>query len=102
MNKPLHRLLSGFIRMHILHHTEEGDICGHWMMGELRHHGYDISPGTLYPMLRSLERDGWIKSRKEKSPGLRTLYRITPKGRTALHEARARLRELFREVAKPS
>jgi PadR family transcriptional regulator len=88
--------------MHVLHHAEEGNLCGNWMIGELRHHGYNISPGTLYPMLRAMERDGWIKGRVEKSPGRRTLYRITPQGRVALKEARARLRELFHEVGSDS
>lgn len=100
MDKPLQRVLSGFIRMHVLHHAELGPLCGNWMIGELRHHGYNISPGTLYPLMRAMERDGWIRSRKEKAPSLRILYRITPKGRAALQEVRARLRELFREVAR--
>ena len=57
---PLQRVLAGFIRMHVLHHAEEGSLCGNWMIEELRHHGYRISAGTLYPMLRTMERDGWI------------------------------------------
>ena len=73
-DKPLQRVLSGFIRMHVLHHAEEGDLCGHWMIGELRHHGYNISPGTLYPMLRQMEKDGWIKGRDEQGGSRRRLY----------------------------
>ena len=84
--------------MHVLHHGEEGNLCGNWMIEELRHHGYKISAGTLYPMLRTMERDGWIKGRDEKHGTRRRLYRITPKGRTALKEVRARLQELFKEV----
>jgi len=99
IEKPLQRVLSGFIRMHVLHHAEEGDLFGNWMIEELRHHGYKISAGTLYPMLRTMENDGWIKGRDEKDGMRRRLYRITPKGRKALEEARARLRELFKEVA---
>ena len=98
VDKPLQRVLSGFIRMHVLHHAEEGDLFGHWMIEELRHHGYKISAGTLYPMLRTMERDGWIKGRDEKDGARRRFYRITPKGRKALKEVRARLQELFREV----
>ena len=97
-DKPLQRVLSGFIRMHVLHHAEEGDLFGHWMIEELRHHGYTISAGTLYPMLRTMEKDGWIRGRDEKGGARRRLYRITPKGRKALKEVRARLQELFREV----
>ncbi len=100
LEKPLQRLLSGFIRMHVLYHAEEGDLCGNWMIGELRHHGYNISPGTLYPMLRSMEKDGWLTSRAEEGGSRRVLYRITPSGREALKEVRAKLQELFREVGK--
>lgn len=98
VDKPLQRLLSGFIRMHVLHHAADGGLFGHWMIKELLHHGYDISAGTLYPMLRAMEKDGWIKGRTEVGGSRRRLYRITPKGRTALKKAQARLAELFREV----
>jgi len=97
-DKPLQRVLAGFIRMHVLHHAEEGDLCGNWMIEELRHHGYKISAGTLYPMLRTMEKDAWIKGRDEKGGARRRLYRITPKGRVALKEVRSRLQELFHEV----
>lgn len=97
-DKPLQRVLSGFIRMHVLHHAEEGNLFGLWMIEELRHHGYHMSPGTLYPMLRGMEKDGWIKGRSEEGGTRRRYYRITPKGRLALTEVRARLKELFREV----
>jgi len=85
--------------MHVLHHAKEGDLFGHWMIEELRHHGYKISAGTLYPMLRTMEKDGWIRGRDEKGGARRRLYKITPKGRKALKEVRARLQELFKEVA---
>jgi len=46
-------LLSGFIRLHVLHHAAEGDLYGQWMIEELARHGYRVSPGTLYPMLHA-------------------------------------------------
>lgn len=98
--KSLHRVLAGFVRMHVLHHAEEGELYGQWMMEELRHHGYKISPGTLYPMLKTMVKDGWLTSREEKDGNRRTLYRITPHGAEALQEVRAKLKELFNEVGK--
>ena len=98
LDKPLQRILSGFIRMHILHHAAEGGVYGNWMIEELRHHGYRISAGTIYPLLRGMERDGWLAGKTEKGGARRTLYRITPAGRRALREARTRLNELFRET----
>jgi DNA-binding PadR family transcriptional regulator len=92
-------LLSDLIRLHILHHAVEGELYGHWMIEELRRHGYRISPGTLYPMLHALERKGYLKCRTEGSGRrARRLYRATPKGRKALAAAKDRVRELFGEL----
>ncbi len=88
--------------MHVLHHAAVGGVYGNWMIEELRHHGYKISPGTLYPMLRAMEKDGWIAGKDAADGTRRRLYKITPAGRRALKEARAKLRELFSEVAKSS
>jgi PadR family transcriptional regulator, regulatory protein PadR len=100
LDKPLQRLLGGFIRMHVLHHADDGGVYGNWMIEELRRHGYKISPGTLYPMLRAMEKDGWIRGKREAGGTRRHLYTITTKGRKALRAARAKLRELFSEVAR--
>lgn len=92
-------LLSGFVRLHVLHHAVEGEIYGQWMIEELAHHGYRLSPGTLYPMLRSLERKGYLVSEERRvGRSLRRLYRATPLGREALALARGKLRELFGEL----
>jgi len=94
-------LLAGFVRMHILHHAAEGDLYGLWMIEELGHHGYKMSPGTLYPMLHALERKGYLKSRRKRiGRTYRRFYRATPLGRKALAVVRAHLNELFDEVAR--
>jgi|SRR6516164_8001598 DNA-binding PadR family transcriptional regulator len=93
-------LLSGLVRLHVLHHAAEGDLYGNWMIEELARHGYRISPGTLYPMLHALERKGYLISRTERAGrSQRRIYRATPYGTEALRVARERLRELVREVA---
>lgn len=92
-------LLSGFIRIHILHHAAEGDVYGQWIIEELARHGYRLSAGTLYPMLHSLERRGYLRSREKRlGRTARRLYRTTPRGKAALEEAKERLRELVGEV----
>ena len=78
-------LLSGFVRLHVLHHAAEHEIYGQWMIDELARHGYDLSPGTLYPMLHAMEQRGYLRSRKERAGRtIRTLYRATALGRRAL------------------
>jgi DNA-binding PadR family transcriptional regulator len=91
--------LSGFIRLHILHHATKEPLVGHWMIEELRRHGYRLSPGTLYPMLRGMEEKGYLRS-TEKREGRRFWreYRATASGRKALAAAKAKLRELFHEL----
>ncbi len=92
-------LYSGLIRLHVLHHAAERPIYGSWLIKELREHGYEISPGTLYPMLHGLANKGYLKMRQE-GPGKRAkrLYTITAQGRAALADAKGKVRELFGEL----
>jgi DNA-binding PadR family transcriptional regulator len=96
-----HDLLSGFIRIHILHHAAEGPIYGQWIIEELARHGYRLSPGTLYPMLRAMEEKGYLTAHEDQGgPGgrRRRLYTATMLGREGFAIARERLRELIGEV----
>ena len=89
----------GAVRLHILHHAAEGEIHGAWMAEELKTHGYEISPGTLYPTLHRLEADGLLVSEPRVVDGRgRRVYRATAAGRAALAEDRKALAELAREV----
>ena len=95
----MRNIFLGFIRIHILHHAYEGEIFGVEMMDELRRHGYLISSGTLYPILHSLEEDGYLTRRDEVVSGkVRKYYRITEKGINALGEAKKKIQELVEEV----
>ena len=90
-----HDLLSGLVRLHVLHHAAQHPVYGQWMIDELARHGYRLSPGTLYPMLAKMERDGYLTSRTERDGRTsRKFYNITEKGREGLTVARVRLREL--------
>ncbi|HDN50228.1 MAG TPA: PadR family transcriptional regulator [Thermoplasmatales archaeon] len=93
------KFFLGFIRIHLLYHADKGEIYGVEMMEELRRHGYAISPGTLYPILHSLERDGYLVSNSKNVHGkVRRYYRITRRGEQILKEARKKIRELIDEV----
>lgn len=54
-------IFLGLWKIHILHHAAEGGVVGNWMLEELRHHGYEVSPGTLYPILARMEHFGWLR-----------------------------------------
>jgi PadR family transcriptional regulator, regulatory protein PadR len=92
-------LYGGLIRLHILHHASKAPVFGLWFIEELGRHGYKLSPGTLYPLLHSLERKGYLCSISERSgKTLRRMYQATPQGRKALRSARQKVSELFGEL----
>jgi DNA-binding PadR family transcriptional regulator len=89
-------LYSGLIRLHILHHACEGDFFGLGMIEELGRHGYKLSSGTMYPLLHSLEKRGFLVSKEKREGKLyRKVYATTPIGRKALVTAKEKVRELF-------
>jgi DNA-binding PadR family transcriptional regulator len=95
----MREFLRGAVQLHILHHASEEEIHGAWMSAELAGHGYEISPGTLYPTLHRLEEEGLLTSRSAVVGGhTRRLYKITAEGRTVLARTREALRELSEEV----
>src|SRR5262245_54113960 len=91
----------GFIKIHILHHASHGPVFGLALIHELARHGYNVSPGTVYPILHALERTGYL-ARQECVVGgkVRKYYRITVRGREALAEAREKIAELVTEVLR--
>ncbi len=91
----------GFVKMHILHHAALEPIYGLAMMEELRHHGYDISPGTLYPVLHQMEATGYLVREDRVVNGkIRKYYTATDRGHAALMEAREKIAELVSEVVQ--
>jgi PadR family transcriptional regulator PadR len=97
--KIMRDILLAFVRVHILHHATEERIFGLAMMDELKRHGYDIGPGTLYPMLHALEKSGALTSTRDVRNGkVRKYYRTTNAGDALLGEMRAKIGELVDEV----
>ncbi|KPU62804.1 PadR family transcriptional regulator [Thermococcus sp. EP1] len=95
----MRRLILGFMGLHILHHASKEPISGSFMMKELKKHGYNVSPGTIYPLLQKMESLGLLKSHWEIRNGRRIrFYEITPKGFQMLEEGKKRIRELCTEI----
>jgi PadR family transcriptional regulator PadR len=94
-------LLTGFTRLHILHHAAEMEIYGQWMIDELSRHGHRLSLGTLYPMLHAMERKGHLRSRAQRQGLLaRKLYKATRLGKQGLTLAKVRFRQFTGEAMK--
>jgi PadR family transcriptional regulator, regulatory protein PadR len=93
-------LFLGFVKMHILYHAGEEPIYGAWLIDELARHGYSLSPGTLYPMLHSLGKEGLLTCEKRVVEGkARKYYTLTEAGQKALADGRERATELLREIS---
>ena len=91
----------GFIKIHILHHATKRPVYGLWLIEELSRHGYKLSPGTLYPILHSLEKKEYLKCYQETVEGkIRKYYKTTAKGKKALIKAKGKIKELVNEVFK--
>lgn len=91
--------LRGFTKLYALWRGSRRDAYGMAILREMRDVGFDLSPGTLYPTLAKLEREGDITWRKQLVGGrIRKTYRLTPKGRKELDEVRERLRIIVRLV----
>ena len=92
-------LFAGLIRIHVLVHAAHEPLFGLAMMEELKHHGYKIGPGTLYPLLHGMEHALLLTSRLKNVGGRRRrVYRITAAGRKALEKARVKVDELHHEL----
>jgi DNA-binding PadR family transcriptional regulator len=93
-------ILLAFWKVHILHHAENEPVVGQWVLRELRRHGYEVSPGTLYPLLSRMEERGWLRCKIDPKGGLRARkeYSLTKKGQEVLALLRAQVKELYREV----
>jgi len=93
-------ILLALWKIHILHHANERPVVGQWMIQELRHHGYEISPGTLYPLLKRMEARGWLRCETDPTAGPRARreYYLTPAGKQILAHVRERVAELWEEI----
>ena len=95
----MRRMFQGFICLHILHHASQQPLYGSWMIEELSNHGYKLSPGTLYPLLHSMEKEGLLIHYEENVAGkIRKYYDITEQGKAELKTAKAYLVELSNEI----
>jgi PadR family transcriptional regulator PadR len=95
----LREFFLGFIKIHILHHAAEGEVYGLALITELRRHGYELSPGTLYPVLHHLEHAGYLAQVTRVVDGkVRKYYAITRRGSAALADAREKVGELVEEL----
>lgn len=82
-------LLSGSTPLLVLSLLKDGDKYGYEMIEELAKRSDDtflLKEGTLYPLLHTLEKEGYVKSYSKTAPSgrERKYYRLTNNGREQL------------------
>jgi DNA-binding PadR family transcriptional regulator len=86
-------------KLHILHHATRRPVYGLWLLEELAQHGHRLSPGTLYPALARMEKNGWIARTGETAHArARRTLRTTSEGRRILKLLRREVSELYEEL----
>jgi DNA-binding PadR family transcriptional regulator len=71
----------GFLQILVLALLEK-DMYGYSMVRTVRELGYEVEENTLYPLLRRLEKNGWVRSKWDVSEDRpRKFYAITDEGR---------------------
>lgn len=84
------QLLKGVLPMLALALLAERESYGYELVTRLRAAGLDpMAPGTVYPVLNRLERDGYLESFLVPSPSgpARKYYRPTPRGQQEFQQS---------------
>jgi len=93
------KFFLGFIKIHILYHASREPIFGAEITKELARHGYNVSPGTLYPVMHRLENEGYLESSSRVVNGrVRKYYQATAQGKLVLEQSKRKIIELITEV----
>lgn len=81
-------IAAGLLDAVVLAVLERGDLYGYRITQDVRKH-LEVSESTLYPVLRRLQRDGYLTTYDQKSEGRnRRYYSITDVGRLRLAQSR--------------
>jgi PadR family transcriptional regulator PadR len=98
--KQIHKSFwQGMVKLVILHQTSSRPVYGGMLSKYLRKQGYKISPGSLYPLLHSLEREGYLRSHIKLYKGrVRKYYEATLIGQSCLNELQQQFNGIVREV----
>jgi PadR family transcriptional regulator, regulatory protein PadR len=100
ISRQIHRdFIQGMAKIFMLHQASLGPIYGNKISKALQSLGYPISPGSLYPLLHTLEKSGLLHSHIRVAKGrLRKYYILTEQGHLCLAELRQDLGELVKTV----
>lgn len=91
--------MRGFLRFIVLRLISQNDMSGEDISKEIqKRKGTKPSPGTIYPVLKALSKNGLIK--EIKSIGKEKKYTITKEGKKELEIATKRFVSIFCDMKK--
>ena len=99
---PIDRdIARALLKLHVLSQASRGGSYGLGIIERFEQLGIDLSPGTVYPLLDAMAREGDLKARPTIVGGKRRLlYELTRNGREELRDARRALKTLSREIER--
>lgn len=81
-------LTRGFLSAYVLHLLNRGTLCGNEVLKEIAertNNRWQPSPGGIYPLLRKLEKQGFVSGEwEDEDKRTRRNYKITSEGKTEL------------------
>ena len=99
----MHSFWQGILKVFVLHQAAQCPIYGGKLKKQLQEWGYDISPGSLYPLLHSFEKGHLFRSRVKIFKGrARKYYEITDQGRAVLAEVQQQLDVIMTKLLSAS
>jgi PadR family transcriptional regulator PadR len=99
----MHSFWQGILKFFVLHQSAQSPVYGGKLKKQLQDWDYDISPGSLYPLLHALEKALLLKSRIKIFKGrARKYYEITDEGRAVLTEMREELADVLARILSPA
>jgi PadR family transcriptional regulator PadR len=99
----MHSFWQGILKFFVLHQAAQSPVYGGKLKKQLLDWDYDISPGSLYPLLHALEKAQLLKSRVKIFRGrARKYYDITDEGRAVLAEVQEDLAEVLARMLSPA
>lgn len=101
LDKVKRKLDLSFIHLHVLYHASKAPFYGVWMIDELKTHGYQFGPSTIYPLLKEMTDSELLEVNNRVVLGkLRKYYVITDQGLELLRESIHQVKVLLGEIGE--
>lgn len=98
-NQIYRSFLQGMVELFVLQQAGRGPVYGVSLSKALHNLGYHISPGSLYPLLHTLEERKLLHCRiREVGGRVRKYYELTDEGRACLAEVQQDLAGLVADL----